>query len=730
MPGPEGKTFRCEVGGRELSFNTGRYAKQSAGSVWVRYGDNIMVVNANATPDARDLPFLPLTVVYEERLSSGGRIPGSFFRREGKPTERETLLARITDRTIRPLFPEGWRFETQVIAQVFSYDNENDPDQMALNGASAALCISDIPFDGPVAGVRVGRLNGELIANPTMAQRDELDIDIFVGCSKDAIVMVEGGAKEASEADMVKALEFAFQSAQPILATQEEMIREVGREKRPFVGLQIPDEIYEKVFERAKDRLAEAFAVNEKHARYAALDAVKEEVLAAFALEVGADDWDEQHLFYKEALARAKYQWQRQNILKTKRRIGGRGPKDIREIWCEVGVLPRNHGSAVFTRGETQALVSCTLGTERDDQRIETLSGMEFRKFMLHYNFPPYSVGEVRRMGPPGRREIGHGALAHRALEQMVPVDGDDFPYTIRVTSDILESNGSSSMATVCGATLALMDAGVPLRKPVAGIAMGLIMEGDEWVVLSDILGDEDHLGDMDFKICGTRDGITAIQMDIKCPGLTFEIMRQALDQAREGRLFILGEMAKVLDKPRPELSRWAPRIVTIKINEDRIRDVIGPGGKMIRDITARTNTSINIEDDGTISIASANLDDVEAAIKIIRELTQEPEVGKVYTGTVRKIVDFGAFVEILPNTDGLLHISEIADKRVNKVTDYLQEGDEVLVKVLNIDRQGKIRLSRRAALAGGGEENGGEGSEAKGEGAAKAEAGEQGTGA
>ncbi len=699
MAGPQGKSYSATVGSTELTLSTGRYAKQSAGSVLAQYGDTTVMVNANAQSEPRDLPFLPLTVNYEEKLAAGGRIPGSFFRREGRPTERETLLCRIIDRSIRPLFDSAWRCETQVVPTVFAFDGVNDPDATALTATSAALCISDIPFAGPIAGVRVGQIDGELIVNPTIEQRETGDLDVFVAASKDAILMVEGGGKEVDEELMVEVLKVAKDACLPLIEMQEKMVADLGRTKRTAVKVEIPEAIVKAVAERAAPRLAEAFGVGEKHARYAALDAVKEELLAAFAEEVGEEKWADEKPHYKAAFGDAKSNYMRRQILETKKRIGGRGPSDIRDIWCEVGLLPRNHGSACFTRGETQSIVSCTLGTERDEQRIEGLSGMFFKSFMLHYNFPPYSVGEVKRMGGTSRREIGHGTLAMRALEGQLPGPDDDFPYTIRVVSEIMESNGSSSMASVCGGTLAMQDCGVPMKAPVAGIAMGLIMEGDDYVVLSDILGDEDHLGDMDFKVCGTAKGITAIQMDIKCPGLTFEILASALTQAKEGRLHILGEMAKTLEAPRPELSRWAPRIETVKIKVERIKDIIGPGGKIIRDISKRTNTQINVEDDGTVKIASAIAEDVEAAIKIVRELTQEPELDKVYLGTVRRIMDFGAFVEILPGTDGLLHISEIAHKRIEQVEDVLHEGDEVMVKVLSIDRGGKIRLSRRAAL-------------------------------
>ncbi len=701
MPRPEGLTLTTMVGDREFSMSTGRYAKQSAGSVWVRYGDSVIMINANREPKPKEgADFLPLTVNYEEKLAGSGRIPGSFFRREGRPTEKETLTSRIVDRAIRPLFDEGWAHETQVIASVLSFDNENEPDSLALTGASAALCISDIAYRVPIAGARIGRIDGELIVNPTFEQRDKGDLDLFVAASRDAIVMVEGGAEELGEDVMVEALELGKRSCLPLIEIQEELMAKVGKEKLPVVKTELPKEIEDEVREFVWPRLKEAFGIGEKIERYAALGELKQEFLSHFTEKLGEEVFAEKESFYKQAYSNAKYDFPRRMILEEKRRIGDRGPSDVREIWCEVGVLPRVHGSAIFTRGETQSLCSVTLGTGQDEQRIEGLSGMSFKNFMLHYNFPPYSVGEVRRFMGVGRREVGHGALAERAVQNAIPHKGEGFPYTVRVVSDITESNGSSSMATVCGSTLALMDAGVQISSPVAGIAMGLIMEGDDYVVLSDILGDEDHLGDMDFKVCGTEKGITSIQMDIKCPGLTREIMSEALHQAREGRLHILKEMAKTIAEPRPELSQWAPRIETIKVKPERIKDIIGPGGKIIRDITARTNTNIEIEDSGSVHIASPNAADVEAAIKLIRELTAEPEIEKVYLGTVRKIMDFGAFVEILPGTDGLVHISELSDKRVEKVTDVLNEGDEVLVKVLSIDRQGKIRLSRKAALA------------------------------
>ncbi len=711
MPRPEGITLTAQFGGREFSITTGRYARQSAGSIWIRYGDNVVMVNANREPNPRiGADFLPLTVNYEEKLAGGGRIPGSFFRREGRPTEKETLTSRIVDRAIRPLFDEGWAHETQVIAGVFSFDQENEPDFLALTGASAVLCMSDIGYRVPIAGVRVGRIDGELVVNPTFEQRDKGDLDLIVAASRDAIVMVEGGAEEIGEDVMVEALELGKKACLPLIEMQEKLVETVGKEKLPIVVEPLPEEIRSGVRDHAWPLLAEAFSIPDKNERYAALGELKKKVLEHFAEQVG-EGWEEQEALYKEALSEARREYPRSMILRDRRRIGERGPADVREIWCEVGVLPRVHGSSIFTRGETQALCSVTLGTGQDEQRIEGLTGMSFKNFMLHYNFPPYCVGEVRRFMGVGRREVGHGVLAERAIQNAIPEKGEGFPYTVRVVSDITESNGSSSMASVCGATLALMDAGVPISSPVAGIAMGLIMEGEDYVVLSDILGDEDHLGDMDFKVCGTEKGITSIQMDIKCPGLTRDIMAEALHQAREGRLHILGEMARTLETPRPELSEWAPRIETIKVKPERIKDVIGPGGKVIRDITARTNTNIEIEDSGEVRIASPNAADVEAAIKLISELTAEPEIDKIYTGTVRKIMDFGAFVEILPGKDGLLHISELADHRVAQVTDVLSEGDEVMVKVLSVDRQGKVRLSRKEALA----ETAGEGADGNG---------------
>jgi len=697
---------RTKVGDREILLETGKVAKQADGSVWVRSGDSIVLVTVVSARERKEgIDFFPLTVDYQEKLFAAGRVPGSYFRREGRPTEKETLVSRIVDRSCRPLFPDGYSNETQVIATVVSFDQENDTDVLALTGASAALQVSDVPFHGPIAGVRVGRVNGQFVANPTLAQRAEADLDIVMAASRDAIVMVEGGAREVSESVMVDALLFGQAAVRGLLDAQEALARDAGaKPKRSFDPPKNDADLRAKVKALTWEKVREAYGRHEKHDRYGRLSEIKKELLEQLRAEAAGDAAALASLAAREKEIKGyyedvKYEYMRRMITDEGRRIGGRGMADIRRITCEVGLLPRVHGSALFTRGETQALVATTLGTAEDEQRVEQLTGMTFKKFMLHYNFPPFSVGEVKFLRSPGRREIGHGALAERALRQVMPAD-DKFPYTVRVVSDITESNGSSSMASVCGGCLSLMDAGVPIKAPVAGIAMGLIKEGEKIAILSDILGDEDHLGDMDFKVCGTGEGITSIQMDIKIGGVTREILERALAQAADGRRHILGEMQKSIEKPRADISAYAPRITTIRIRPERIKDVIGPGGKVIKDITARTGCSINIEDDGSISIASANQEQVEAAIKMIRNLTQEAEVGKTYLGTVRKIAEFGAFVEIFPGTDGLIHISELSDKRVKSVSDVLSEGEEVLVKVISVDRQGKIRLSRKEALA------------------------------
>ncbi len=688
----------ANIGGRDLVIETGKIAKQAHGAAYIQYGDTTMLVTAVSASEKKEgLDFFPLTVDYQEKMFAAGRIPGNYFKREGRPTEKETLTSRIIDRSLRPLFPEGFFFETQLIATTLSYDQVNEPDVHAITAASTALHISDVPFNGPIAGVRVGRVDGKLVACPTEEQRKVSDLDLIVSASKDAIVMVEGGAKQISEPDMVEALFFAFQAAQPAIQAQEELRAQVGKAKRVFSPPAVDQALKAKVQAMARDGVAKAYEIGEKIKRYEALSAAKKAVCAKLAEELG-DGYFALEKTIKGFIEDLKYDYVRGMVLDTGKRIGGRKTDEIRNITSEVGVLPRVHGSALFTRGETQALVAATLGTGDDDQRIETIGGQTFKKFFLHYNFPPFSVGEVKFMRNPGRREIGHGALAERALRQVMPDDAK-FPYVVRIVSDILESNGSSSMASTCGGCLALMDAGVPITAPVAGIAMGLIKEGDRIAILSDILGDEDHLGDMDFKVCGTDQGITAIQMDIKITGVSKEILTRALDQARAGRIHILAKMKEAIAAPRAEINKWAPRITTIKIRPERIKDVIGPGGKVIRDIIARTGCSIAVEDDGSVAIASANQDQVEQAIKMVKNLTQEAEMGRIYLGTVRRLAEFGAFVELFPGTDGLVHISELAEKRVEKVEDVLKEGDEVLVKVINVDRTGKIRLSRKEAI-------------------------------
>jgi len=682
-------------GGKELSIETGRMAKQADGSVVVRYGDTMVLVTAVASSSVRPgVDFMPLTVDYLEKTSAAGRIPGGYFKREGRMTEVEVLTSRLIDRPSRPLFPKGWRFDTQVIAMVVSTDRENASDVLAMTGASMALHLSDIPWAGPYAGVRVGRIEGKLVVNPTFAERATSDLDLLVACSRDAIVMVEGGAAELGEDVIVDALMFAHQSAQPLIDLQEKLRAAVGKPKREFVPPVKDPAIVDKVASLANQKIEAAMAIRDKHERYAALDSAGAETKAALEAtfpERGAE--------VGEAFESAKKKHLRELVLNTGRRIDGRATNDIRTITCEVGVLPRTHGSSLFTRGETQSLVTTTLGTSQDAQHIEALTGNIDKRFMLHYNFPPFSTGETKPLRGASRREVGHGNLAERAIARVLPSE-KDFPYTIRIVSEILESNGSSSMASVCGGILSLMDGGVPIKTPVAGIAMGLIKEGDRVAVLSDILGDEDHLGDMDFKICGSKQGVTAVQMDIKIQGLTREILETALRQAREGRVHILGKMAEALATHRDDLSRYAPRIHTLRVKPDQIREIIGPGGKTIRGITAQTGVAIEVEDDGTVHIASPDGIAVKKAIDIIKGLTTEPEVGEFYLGVVKRLAEFGAFVEILPGTDGLVHISELDEKRVRAVQDICKEGDEMLVKVIGIDRaSGKIRLSRREAL-------------------------------
>ena len=689
------KRVTVELGGRTLTIESGRLAKQANGAALVTYGETVVLVTATASRQPRDkVDFLPLTVEYQERLYSVGRIPGSYFRREiGRPSEKETLSARFIDRPLRPLFADGYRHETQVIATVLSADQQNDPDILAMIGASAALTISDIPFLGPIAGVRVGYIDGKYVVNPTKDDLDRSRLELIVAGTRQAVVMVEGEADNVSEKEMLEAIYFGHEALQPILDAQETLRAALGRPKMRVEPPEIDAELRRRVEEMARERMAEVVACAPKMERQERFHALQDEILAALADEV--EDLDAA----KTVLHDMKKEMMRRRILDERARIDGRAFDEIRPIECEVGFLPRAHGSALFTRGETQVVVTATLGSGEDEQRIEDLYGMTFRPFMLHYNFPPFCVGEVRFLRGPSRRDIGHGNLAARGLRAVLPENGD-FPYTIRVVSEVLESNGSSSMATVCGASLALMDAGVPIKTAVAGVAMGLIKEGETIVVLSDILGDEDHLGDMDFKVIGTADGVTALQMDIKIEGVTKEIMGRALEQARQGRLHILGKMNAVLAEPRPEVPEHAPKVFSMQINPDKIRDVIGPGGKVIKGITTQYNCKIDIEDSGKVLIFAPNGKVATEVLNHIKGLTAEAEVGHIYEGTVVKVVDFGAFVEILPGVDGLVHISELADRRVKKVTDIVKEGDTIPVKGLEIDPRGKIRLSLRAARA------------------------------
>ncbi len=689
------KNYEVDFGGRTLKIETGKMARQTGGSVTVRYGDTVVLVTACRAPQPKEgLDFLPLTVNYVEMRYAAGKIPGGFFKREGRPGEKEVLCSRLIDRPLRPLFADGYAHETQVIATVMSADTEHDPELCALVGASMALRISDIPFTKPIAAVRVGRIDGNFVCNPTLEQQKESDIDLLVAGATDGILMVEGGADFLSEDTMIDALGFAQESMKPVLAIQEQMRTDSGKTAIEVVLPEVDTVLEARVKELAEEKLAGALKIATKMERYAKLDEIKAELKAELAEEFEGRGSD-----VSAAFGRLKYTTMREAILSTGVRVDGRDSKQVREINCEVGLLPRTHGSALFTRGETQAIVVTTLGTSDDEQKIDALSGWDYKKFMLHYNFPPFSVGEVRFMRSPGRREIGHGALAERAVVKSMPGEEEEFPYTVRVVSDILESNGSSSMASICGASLSLMDAGVPVKCHVAGIAMGLVKEGERYSVLSDILGDEDHLGDMDFKVAGSAEGISALQMDIKISGVSAELMREALYQAKEGRIHILGKMEEAIKAPRTEMSEYAPKIVTIYVRTEKIKDVIGPGGKNIKGIVQETGVKIDIDDTGKVNIASCDEESAQKAIKMVQALTQEAEVGKLYQGTVRKIMDFGAFVEIFPGTDGLVHISQLAEERVENVTDILKEGDEVIVKCLEIDRAGKIRLSRKEAL-------------------------------
>ena len=683
-----------DVAKRRMRLETGRMAKLADGAVLASYGDTVILATAVASKTLKpDADFLPLTVNYQEKAYSAGKIPGGYFKREGAPSEKETLTSRLIDRPIRPLIPDGFYYETQVIVSVLSVDQSMTSDILGITAASAALAISDVPFGGPLAGVRIGRVGGRFVINPTMQELENGELDLVVAGTRDAILMVEAGARVVSESTLLEALELAHSEIKKIVSNVVELQETVGRPKRVVEAEPVSDELHNQVKQLVAAPIREALLIPGKTERQERLDQILAEALVTLGDEDPTRNRQVRAIYHD-----LEYHEVRNMILEKKTRADGRGPCDIRPISCETGILPRTHGSALFTRGETQSLAVVTLGTSEDEQRIDALEGEYFRTFMLHYNFPPFSVGETRPLRSPGRREVGHGKLAARALQSILP-EKEAFPYTIRIVSDILESNGSSSMATVCGGTLALMDAGVPIKEPVAGIAMGLIKEGDRVLILSDILGLEDHLGDMDFKVTGTRDGVTALQMDIKIEGITTHLMREALDQARVGRLHVLEKMQESLSSPRDSLAPYAPRIFTLHIKPDKIRDVIGPGGKVIRGIIAECGVKVNVNDSGQVTIAAVDEASVNQAIDMINRLTEEVEVGKTYLGTVRKIVDFGAFVEILPNVDGLVHISQLAHHRVKSVTDELAEGEEVLVKVLEVDRQGKIRLSRKEAL-------------------------------
>ncbi len=689
-----------KIGRQTLSIETGKLARQANGSVVLRYGDSVVLVTACYAAGVRHgIDFLPLTVDYREYTYASGRIPGGFFKREGRPTEKEVLTSRLIDRPLRPLFPGGWHHETQVIGMVLSADTDNDTDVLALTGASAALAISEIPFLQTIAAVRVGLVDGQFLVNPTYAERRGSRLDLIVAGSRDAIVMVEAGAQEVSEEEILEAFAVAKKAIQEIVATIDDLKKAVGRPKRQVPEKEVNQESSRAVEEQVLAPLTEAMRVRDKIESYARVDQVLADLMASIPEEEADRRGEAKTIFSK-----LKERVLRDEVFTRSQRLDGRAFDEVRPITIDVGLIPRTHGSAVFTRGETQALVTTTLGTADDQQKVEMVDGEIYKRFMLHYNFPPFSVGEARFLRGPGRREIGHGALAERALLPVMPGE-DAFPYTVRLVSDILESNGSSSMASVCGGSLALMDAGVPLGSPVAGVAMGLIMNETtgKFAVLTDIAGAEDHYGDMDFKVAGTQRGITALQMDIKIAGVTDDVMRLALAQAHTGRLQILAKMDEAIAGPRAAVSSLAPRIVTIRIPVEKIRDVIGPGGKTIRSIIERTGVKIDVEDDGRVNVASVDEESARKAVAIIEELTATPELNKTYLGKVQRITDFGAFVEVLPGVDGLLHVSEIANYRVKDVRDELKEGEQVMVKVINIDPGGKIRLSRKALLTADG---------------------------
>jgi len=683
-----------ELDGKKYSIETGKLAKQADGAVLVRVGETIVLVTAVGAAEPNEtIDFFPLTVDYREKAYSAGKIPGGFFKREGRPSEREILSSRITDRSIRPLFAKGYKNEVQVLISVLSADKQNASDVLGIIGASAALAVSDIPFNEQIAGARVGRVNGDFVLNPTYDELENSDLELIISATKESIVMVEGEAREISEEDMLAALKFGHEKICQLLEMQSKLVVNAGKEKRKFVPEEFPDDIEQKIVEHVKPQLSELLGVTDKKERKLAFQKLTEETVNDIAEQfpdATVDTIGKIHEIENNLI--------REQVVQNSKRIDGRGLDDIRPIDCEVGLLPRVHGSAIFTRGQTQALATTTLGTKMDEQKMDALEGEFWKSYMLHYNFPPSCVGEIRFLRGTSRREVGHGNLAERAIKPAMPSE-DVFPYTVRIVSDILESNGSSSMATVCAATLSLMDAGVPLKTPIAGIAMGLIKEDDKYAVLTDILGDEDHLGDMDFKVAGSDKGITAFQMDIKIKGIPTDVLADALAKAKIARQKILEIMNQTLDKPRDELSIHAPRISTMKVNVNSIGAIIGPGGKMIREITEKSGATINIDDDGTVLIASTEAESAAMAMQMIEQLVQEPEKGKTYTGKVKKIMNFGAFVEILPGKEGLLHISQIAHQRTNKVEDVLKVGDEVEVKLLDIDPQGKLDLSRKALL-------------------------------
>jgi polyribonucleotide nucleotidyltransferase len=687
-------TVQTDISGLPFSIETGKVAKQADGAVVVRYGGTMVLATCVAAKTAKDAQdFFPLTVEYRERMYAGGRIPGGYFKREGAPVKKETLTSRLIDRPIRPLFPDGFRNEVQVICLTISADPQNDPDILAMNGASVALCLSGIPFDGPVGAVRVGLVDGKLVANPSNDQQAVSSLELVIAGTEEAVLMVESGAKEVPEETILEAIAFGHAECRRLVKLQKDLVAKAAKPRWPFDPAAGRDRDLEaRVRSIAAPKLAAALGTHDKQARAQAIGRVFDDVWAALGVD------ESKRAAARKAFEAVESAEVRRLIVERGIRVDGRKVNEIRPISIEMAYLPRAHGSALFTRGETQALVAATLGTKSDEQKIEALEGEIWRHFMLHYNFPSFSVGEVRRFGGPSRRDIGHGALAERAVEAVLPPK-EEFPYTIRVVSDILESNGSSSMATVCGASLALMDAGVPIKSHVAGIAMGLVKAGDRHGILTDIMGSEDHYGDMDFKVAGTEKGITALQMDIKISGVSVDIMREALKQAREARLTVLGKMREALEKPRPELSPFAPRFVTIKIRTEKIREIIGPGGKVIRGIQEQTGTKIDVEDDGRVTVFSPDSESVQKAVAIIQDICREVELDRIYLGKVKKIVEFGAFVEVIPNTEGLLHISQIAESRIRAVQDVLTEGDEVLVKVIEIDGNGKMRLSRKMAL-------------------------------